>query len=75
MDDREVQKRLLGDEDFVNLKRFDFSIAEVLKRYPEGAPDRIIAQALGISEDEVESRYQDIVAQLRGLMKVDDEES
>lgn len=71
MEDKEARKRLAADEDFVNLKRFDFSIREVAKRYPEGAPDRLIAQALGIPEDEVEERYQRIVLQLRTLMKVD----
>lgn len=74
MDEKDVRRRLETEEDFINLKRFGFSIREVMKRYPDGVPDRIIAQALGISEEEVEARYGEIVAQLRETMKVEDEE-
>lgn len=74
MEDDDTQKKILHDEDFVNLRRFDFSIKEVMKRYPEGAPDRLIAQALGLGEDEIETRYQEIVGTLRDLMKVDFDE-
>lgn len=74
MDEKDVRRRLETEEDFINLKRFGFSIREVMKRYPDGVPDRIIAQALGISEEEVEARYGEIVARLRETMKVEDEE-
>ena len=64
--------RLADDEDFVNLKRFNFSLRETLKRYPEGVPDHLIAQALGIEEDAVSELYDDVVLHLRELMKVED---
>lgn len=65
MDDAEIKKRLVTDEDFVNLKRFDYSIEEVERRYPDGVPDRIIAQGLNLSDAEYEALYHDIVIQLR----------
>lgn len=56
---------LATDPDFVCMKRFGFSLRRLIERYPEGAPDSVIAQALNISESEVERRYQSIVQVLR----------
>jgi hypothetical protein len=58
-------RRINTDPDFVATKRFDYSLAQVIERFPDGAPDRTIAHALMIAEDDVERVYQDIVARLR----------
>jgi hypothetical protein len=57
--------RLANDPDFICSKRFDFSLAKLLERYPGGAPDSVIAQALGIPEEQVESRWARVVGILR----------
>ena len=57
------------DDDFIAIKRFDFSLSRLLERYPDGAPNSIIASALMIEEDEVETLYESIVAKLREIMK------
>jgi hypothetical protein len=44
----------------------------MLERYPNGVPDRIIAQALLISETEVEEMYQKIIVKLKDKMKIHD---
>lgn len=62
--------KLQDDEDYINLKRFNFSLKETLKRYPEGVPDHLIAQALGIEEEDVSELYEEVVLHLRDLMKV-----
>ncbi len=62
---------LESDEDYVALKRFGYSLKQTLERYPDGLPTHLIAQALKMDEEEVEDRYEAIVAQLRELMKVD----
>lgn len=67
----EARTRIVQDPDFVYLKRFNFSLAELIKRYPEGVPDRIIAAALMITDEDVEEIYQHIVVKLRDLMKVE----
>ena len=41
-----------------------------MDRYPEGVPNRIIADALMITEDDVEEIYVRIVEKLREIMKV-----
>jgi hypothetical protein len=66
----EAHRRIHEDRDFVNLKRFNYSVNEVVKRYPDGAPNRLIAQALMITEDDVEAMWPAIVAKLRGKMGV-----
>lgn len=66
----EAKKLLETDKDFVNLKRFDYSLSKVIKRYPEGCPDRVIANALMMSEDEVEETFNKVLIKLRNLMKV-----
>lgn len=59
---------LATDPDYILTKRFGFSLKRLLERYPDGAPDSVIAVALGISEAEVERRYQNIVGVLRGCV-------
>jgi hypothetical protein len=68
MDDIEKKRRLETEPDFVNLKRFGYSLETAMNRYPDGAPDNVVAAALCISEAEVESRYQTIVQKLRSLL-------
>ncbi len=62
--------KLQDDEDHVNLKRFGYSLTETLKRYPDGVPEHLIAQALELEEEEVAELYQDVVERLREIMKV-----
>lgn len=61
----EVLHKLNHDPSFINLKRFNYSLEKLLERYPTGVPDRIIALALNITEEEVEIIYQDIIKQLQ----------
>lgn len=56
------------DPDYVALKRFDYSLAKTLERYPEGCPPHILANALALTEAEVEAEYQRIVAKLKELV-------
>ena len=72
MNTEEATQMIHGEEspDFVALKRFDFSLARVCERYPDGAPDHVVAQALMVTEDEVEGLYQEIAVKMRHLMGV-----
>lgn len=70
MNVHDQKKRVNEDQDFVALKRFDYSLEALLERYPDGCPDRVIAQALLISEPEVEELYQETVLKLRSIMGV-----
>jgi len=67
----EALQRIEHDPDFIYAKRFDYSLSKLLERYPDGAPPRVIAQALLTTEEDVESQYQKIIHKLRRRMKVD----
>lgn len=64
----EQQRRLEQDPDYILLTRYDNSLKRLLERYPDGAPDRIIGQAIGMSELEVQEAYEAIVRKLRRMM-------
>ncbi len=65
----EAKEKLDTDDDFVYLKRFEYSLAKLLERYPEGCPDKVIAKALMIPEEEVEQLYQKIAKKLYKLIE------
>jgi hypothetical protein len=66
----EARRRVKQEPDFVYLKRFNYSLLELLERYPEGAPDRLIAQGLLLSVEEVQTIYENILAKLRNQIGV-----
>lgn len=66
----EDYKLLTTDPNWVNLKRFNNSLKEVLVRYPDGCPTHVIANGLMIDDDDVDELYSKIVLKLRDLMGV-----
>ncbi len=72
MTSEEARLKIHSEADFIYLPRFENSINKLLRRYSGGpVPDRIIAQALLITEDEVQSLYEIIVIKLRTGMGVE----
>lgn len=65
-----VRQMVNDDPDFVAIPRHGCSLARVVAAYPNGAPDRVIAQALSISEADLESTYASIVAKLQSALKI-----
>ena len=68
MTTEQARQMLYEDPDFIALKRYDYSLTKLMERYPDGCPDRIIASALMITEDDVEALHQEIVRKLRKAM-------
>ncbi len=66
----EPRERVLRDYHFVNAKRMENSLAAVEEKYPDGAPDHVIAALLCITVEEVEKEDAAIVEKFRRLMKV-----
>lgn len=64
------RERVLREYEFVNAKRVDNSLSVAEERYPEGAPDHVIATLLCITVAEVERENEAITDRLRQLMKV-----
>jgi hypothetical protein len=67
----EAKKKIDTDPDFVYSKRFGFSLEKVLDKYPDGAENKVIAQCLLMTEDEVEETLASVVQKLRLAMKVE----
>jgi hypothetical protein len=72
MTTEEAHAQLQSNPDFVNLKRYGYSLTAVMEQFPNGCPDKLIAQALLITEDDVKALDEGITAKLRSAMKVDD---
>ena len=70
----EIKFRVENDADFIAIKRFEYSIEKLMERYPDGVPQRIIAQALATTEQNVEKLYQRAIGKLRQAMKVEEED-
>lgn len=58
-----------NDPDYIAIKRFDYSLKKLLERYSDGAPTRVICQALQMDENEVEILYQSILQKLRSKLE------
>jgi hypothetical protein len=69
MTTEEARKKIETEPDFIYLKRFDYSLDRLIERYPDGAPNRVIAQALMMTEDDVEETFNSIIAKLRGTLE------
>ncbi len=70
MKGNEARERILSDPDFIFLKRFDFSLKNLVEKHPGGVSDRVIAAALMVTEDDVQDIYESIITKLREILKV-----
>lgn len=67
----EAKKKIDSDPNFIYNKRFDNSLEKCIDRYPDGAPDKVIAQSLLMSEEEVADTYLAVIEKLKNTMKVE----
>ncbi len=72
MTEEEARKKINTVPDFVNSKRYDHSLQKLEERYPDGAPNKVIANVLMIEEEEVEPEFDRVVVKLREKMGVDE---
>jgi len=71
MTSHEAKHLINTDPDFVYMKRFEYSLKKLMERYPDGAPTKIIAQAMMMTEDEVEELYEAVIVKMRQALKVE----
>lgn len=67
----DIKKKILEDRDFINVKRYDFSLKKLLESYPDGVPEELICRALDMTSKEVHDTYLRCVVKLKNAMKVD----
>ena len=69
--DNTLRHRIDNDSDFIALKRYNYSMKELIQKYPEGVPERVIAAALAMTEDSVSEMYEKVVIKLRHMLDVE----
>jgi hypothetical protein len=68
MNKLEISKLIETDEEFIAIKRFDFNLSKLLVRYPNGCPDRVILQALALTEQELAELEKRVLDKLKEQM-------
>lgn len=71
MTSNEAHELLVTNSDWIYSKRFEFSLKKLLNRYPEGAPTKVIAQALMMTEDELQELEESIILKIRQQLNVE----
>jgi hypothetical protein len=67
----DVRRRIQTEPDYIYLPRCNCSVQHLIRRHPDGVPTHTIAQALLLTEAEVEALYEEIVLKLRALMRAE----
>jgi hypothetical protein len=71
IEDTELKDKVDNEPDFVNLKRYNYSLERLLERYQDSPiPDRVVAQALNLTEQELNEQFARLVTKLRDRMGV-----
>jgi hypothetical protein len=71
VNEEEMREKIQNDPLFVNVKRFEYDIEKLEVKFPDGCPNHVIADALMMTEDEVEAHMDAIVSKLRTVMGVE----
>jgi len=61
-------KRLYKDKDFIVCPKYEDSLKMLVKRYPNGVPDRIICKVLQISQKRLESLYKRAIMSIERIL-------
>jgi hypothetical protein len=71
MINQETVDKINSEFDFINLKRYEYSMKKLLNKHESGVSDSMISTALCIPEKKVLELYESAVANLRKIMKVE----
>jgi len=71
MKGNEARELISSDPNFIFLKRFDFSLANLVEKHPNGVSDRVVAAALMLTEEDVQDIYDSIILKLREILKIE----
>jgi hypothetical protein len=63
--------KLETEEDFIYAPRHGNSINALREKYPHGCPDHLIASVLRKKEEDIKTRYVEIISLLRQKMDVE----
>ena len=57
--------RIENEEDFIDCIRFKNSLNKILEKYPDGVSDDTICRVLDITQEELDTLFQNAIIQLR----------
>jgi hypothetical protein len=63
------KEKLQEDNDYVFSPRFNNSLKNLMKRFPDGVADKTAACALGLTEVELNNEYEKILSILKSALK------
>lgn len=69
--EKQIRELIETDEDWIYIRRYGYSLATLREKHPDGVPDKLVAEVLGIDDEDLDGIYTNIVLRLRELMKVE----
>jgi len=70
----DILNMIKNDPDFIRSAEYHNSIKELMKKYPQGVSDPVIARVLMINKDKVQEIYEASIKTLKEKLKEDDYE-
>lgn len=65
-----LKERIFSEPDYINSKKYGYSLDKFLEQHPNGVPDNIISVLLCISVEEVQDHFGTSVTTLRKAFKI-----
>lgn len=70
----DILNMIKNDFDFIRSTEHNNSLKELMKKYPEGVSDPVIARVLMISKDKVQEIYEASIKELKEKLREDEHE-
>jgi len=67
-----IQEKINNEADFIYCKKYKNSLAEMLKKHPDGIPDNIISKILRLKPNQLSIIFSKILTKLREGLKIQD---
>ncbi len=67
-----IQEKINNDPDYIYCKKYKNSIAEILKKHPNGIPDNIISKVLRLKPNQLSIIFSKILTKLRDGLETQD---
>lgn len=65
-----TKEKIEQDIDFIKAKKFNNSIKELRRNHDKPIPDKVIASFLGLTVEEVQSIYKQIVKKIQDKLQI-----
>jgi hypothetical protein len=73
IDKEALRRRFETEPDFINVKRFGYSLKRCQEKYPDGLPDdRAVAAAACLDESDVEVEMDRITEELKDILDIEE---